>query len=177
MFLRTGGPPGEVGVFKLLFCAFCSIRTLLTEGFDYEIALCFHGNTLARQLGSTFLCLPAVSSWSALITGDPVSLAHWVMLKNKSTHYLVWRQGRFAYFPQENFSKKVPCLWGFQATAILELFGTQFQAKLRMKIEGVRAGSWTALPSGEIAWTVIGKECLCMGWGCWHAPAAGGPGG
>lgn len=117
---RTEGPPGEVDVFKLLILPFA----VLTEGFDYEIALCFHGNTLARQLGSTSLCLPAVSSWSTLITWVPVSLASWVVLENKNTHYLVWRQGRFAYFPQENCSKKVPRLWGFQATAILELFRT-----------------------------------------------------
>lgn len=52
----------------------------------------------------------------------------------------------------------------------------QFQAKLRMNTEGVRAGSWIALPSGEIPWIVIGKECRCMGWGCWHTPVLGGPG-
>lgn len=52
----------------------------------------------------------------------------------------------------------------------------QFQAKLRMNIEGVRAGSWATLPSGEIPWIVIGKECLCIGWGCWHTSVPEGPG-
>lgn len=52
----------------------------------------------------------------------------------------------------------------------------QFQAKISMNIEDMRAGSWTALTSGEILWTVIGKECLCTGWGCWHTAVPGGPG-
>lgn len=64
MLLRTEGPSGEFSVFKPLFCAFCSIRTVLTEGFGYEIALCFYGITLSGQLSSTSLSLPAVCSQS-----------------------------------------------------------------------------------------------------------------
>lgn len=128
MLLRTEGSSGEVGVFKLLCCAFCSMRTLLAEGFGYEIALCFLGITWPSNW-ALLLCLFLLCAHRALFTWVPVSLAPCVVLENKSTHYLVWRQGKFAYFPQENCNKKVPRLWSFQATAILELFGTQINSR------------------------------------------------
>lgn len=56
------------------FVPFAVLELSQQKGFDYEIALCFHEITLARQLGSTSLSLPAVFSWSTLITWVQI---HW----------------------------------------------------------------------------------------------------
>lgn len=131
-----------------LFCCLLLIRNVLTEVFGCVVALNFHvwpGNGAASSLS-----LYSVSSWSApaiwvpVFTGTP--RFHW---KTKILHYLGLKQGRLIYFSRKITVKM--CLICGVSRPLRFCYCCQehrrsfFQSKVRMNIEYVRSGNWTAL--------------------------------
>lgn len=125
-------------------------------------------------LVSLFLLCPHGALWSL------GSLFHWhpgLCWKTKVLITWLGDKGGLLIFPRKTAVKR--CL--IYGVSRLPQFWKcsehkSVPGKNKYEYKGYESWELDCLTSGEILWTVIGKECLCTGWGCWHTPVPGGPG-